>query len=506
MDLADGSLCLPDEVRIQLAGRRQLSSANSRRLELGLDIEVAVGGSVEIPIYSRASDRQKLWIIRGERWVPTYVKGLGRRRYLRITNLSDKPLMLFDDTWLGIWLNGDHVPRQPGFISVGSRRYNERQNLAYEASTDKPEKEEHVDLPTRPMVERPTYDPPTKIMARRTEQPEVAAARVKTPKEEPMQPWPVVEDRLANEMDVPRMMARGPEHSRSGLNVAQATSNEMPAKADGSPKLGIPETRAQEADQVCYHEGGDPLAEDFEDHMAVVPEVIATTEEVTLDDIQVGDPDVNSPEEIERLHHIIWKKAHLLIGKGNALPPAALGAICDIDVGDATPIAQRYLPREAIRSYQRIAISDDQFRATAGTPYFEDSHMLSPKKSRTRLGRNKWESEEDNSAEAEDDSDDDHGYRPSRDETVKDQIYHLSNDRGEQGESQYLELRSHESLDKIAQFDGRRYRSDDSLQWLKRFFYEMKGTRMPQAPSCEPFSLSLGRTAKSWYRQLPRKT
>ncbi|POM69152.1 LOW QUALITY PROTEIN: Hypothetical protein PHPALM_14592 [Phytophthora palmivora] len=119
------------------------------------------------------------------------------------------------------------------------------------------------------------------------------------------------------------------------------------------------------------------------------------------------------------------------------------------------------------------------FRATAGTPYFEDSHMLSPK-------RNKWESEEGNSAESEDDSDDDHGYRPSRDETVKYQIYHLSNDR--------------------AQFDGRRYRSDDSLQWLKRFIYEMKGTRMPQDSWCEPFSLRLGRTAKSWYRQLPRKT
>ncbi|POM80689.1 LOW QUALITY PROTEIN: Hypothetical protein PHPALM_1443, partial [Phytophthora palmivora] len=99
-----------------------------------------------------------------------------------------------------------------------------------------------------------------------------------------------------------------------------------------------------------------------------------------------------------------------------------------------------------------------------------------------------------------------HGYRPSRDDTVKDQIYHLSKDRGDQGGSQYLELRSHVSLDKIDQFDGRRYRSDDSLQWLKRFIYEMKGTRMPQDSWCEPFSLSLGRTAKSWYRQLPRKT
>ncbi|GMF62253.1 unnamed protein product [Phytophthora fragariaefolia] len=33
----------------------------------------------------------------------------------------------------------------------------------------------------------------------------------------------------------------------------------------------------------------------------------------------------------------------------------------------------------------------------------------------------------------------------------------------------------------------------------------MKGTRMPQNSWCEPFSLSLGRAAKSWYRQLPKK-
>ncbi|GMF27709.1 unnamed protein product [Phytophthora fragariaefolia] len=34
----------------------------------------------------------------------------------------------------------------------------------------------------------------------------------------------------------------------------------------------------------------------------------------------------------------------------------------------------------------------------------------------------------------------------------------------------------------------------------------MKGIRMPQNTWCEPLSLSLGRAAKSWYRQLPKKT
>ncbi|KAE8961598.1 hypothetical protein PR002_g29849, partial [Phytophthora rubi] len=92
---------------------------------------------------------------------------------------------------------------------------------------------------------------------------------------------------------------------------------------------------------VCYHEGGEQFAEDVESHMAVLPEVATTTEKVTIEHIQVDNPEDNSPEEIERLRQIIWKRCHLLMGKGNALPPAARGVVCDIDVGGATPVAQR---------------------------------------------------------------------------------------------------------------------------------------------------------------------
>ena len=60
-----------------------------------------------------------------------------------------------------------------------------------------------------------------------------------------------------------------------------------------------------------------------------------------LEDIQITDPGDTPKAEIERLRKIIWKKRHLLMGKGNALPPAARGAICDIEVGNARPIAQR---------------------------------------------------------------------------------------------------------------------------------------------------------------------
>ena len=65
---------------------------------------------------------------------------------------------------------------------------------------------------------------------------------------------------------------------------------------------------------------------------------------MSIDDVQVGDPNEPLTEDQKQLQLLIWEYRHLLIGKGNALPPAARGAVCDIDVGGASPIAQRVRP------------------------------------------------------------------------------------------------------------------------------------------------------------------
>ena len=53
-------------------------------------------------------------------------------------------------------------------------------------------------------------------------------------------------------------------------------------------------------------------------------------------------------------------------------------------------------------------------------------------------------------------------------------------------------IRTHAPLENISKFEGRRYRPDESLEWIKTFTYEMKGMCKPQNDWCEPFSLSLG--------------
>ncbi|EGZ29320.1 hypothetical protein PHYSODRAFT_474393 [Phytophthora sojae] len=145
------------------------------------------------------------------------------------------------------------------------------------------------------------------------------------------------------------------------------------------------------------------------------------------------------------------------------------------------------------------------FRSTEGTPYFEDSHMKTPTRGKQPSGRYAELFDAADAAELSD-SDDGREYLNLAEESVKDVIKHLSFDDAESDRTQYLEVRTHASLDKIPMFEGKRYRRDDSLQWLKRFIYEMKGTRLAQDLWYDPFSLRLERGAKSWYRQLPKKT
>ncbi|KAG6612721.1 uncharacterized protein IUM83_03134 [Phytophthora cinnamomi] len=106
----------------------------------------------------------------------------------------------------------------------------------------------------------------------------------------------------------------------------------------------------------------------------------------------------------------------------------------------------------------------EKFRSTVGTPYLEDSHMLTPKKGKP--GRGCYDHLYDPCDEAElgEDPWDDRG---DPDESVKAQIRRLSHDGEEQADTMCLEVRTHFSLDKIAEFEGKRYRSDASLQWLK---------------------------------------
>ncbi|OWY98375.1 LOW QUALITY PROTEIN: reverse transcriptase [Phytophthora megakarya] len=116
-----------------------------------------------------------------------------------------------------------------------------------------------------------------------------------------------------------------PLNDKCATSMSQKTDMDpLPVVEDqpGTSDLDLTWDSDQDYDEcVYYHEGSDLYAEDVDGQMAVLPEVPVTTEDI--EDIQLCGSDNQTPNKIDRLRQKIWKFRHLLISKGNALPPAA---------------------------------------------------------------------------------------------------------------------------------------------------------------------------------------
>ncbi|OWY91474.1 LOW QUALITY PROTEIN: hypothetical protein PHMEG_00039936 [Phytophthora megakarya] len=148
LDLAHGSISLPDEVQIQLSGRRQLDKA--KIVNVGQYLRIQAEETVELPLPLRSSIHDKLWVTRGDRWVPTISGGPGRTKYISITNIGDEVLILHQDQRSG-----------SGWLEIMCRGY---RNLALEATTDTRPEGMETKIPRVPAVERPEYETPRAIL------------------------------------------------------------------------------------------------------------------------------------------------------------------------------------------------------------------------------------------------------------------------------------------------------------------------------------------------------
>ena len=139
LNLADGTLCLPDEVRIFLVERRPPYRSTIQAINLtDQHVVIPVGRSTKVRI-GVGPPKAKLWVRRGMAWVPTVTCGHGQIKYLQLTNLSDREIILNHGAALALWMTSNMIPRSPGYVSIGSRRYTEWQTLAFEATTERGE-------------------------------------------------------------------------------------------------------------------------------------------------------------------------------------------------------------------------------------------------------------------------------------------------------------------------------------------------------------------------------
>lgn len=521
LDLADGSACLPDEVRLRFDGRRQLFDAKTLFVTPRAVASLKPGETLEIRLTSR--DRGKLWVTSGRGWVATARLGPGGvPRSLVITNIGNAIVAVDSQTIAGMWLSNNNIPRKPGFVSIGSRKYRDWETLAFEVTpdtriADREATEYHRILNAMPSaVDRPSYATPSAILKRSAVSPTAAAAmdaevtpgaapegidlqlrrgkefgeksnddiarewgdphvqivsRTQTDPyldavpeeskdctqstveggdspqraEEVLLTWPktlcgcdesvgvsqVSQDTSHRSQkstvehgtgdnpelsqgshDMSHMLQRstaGPSPTttaamrrskiaitsddkgrpngnprrkrcvlagrlkwhaivvkiqrRGKIEVADPpTLSTDPSESDRPQLLAVTTLDELKLDQsgmsdtIFVKEGSDLHAEELASEFAIIPESDPSDEVITETDLDVGDETINTAEEIARMRKIIWDRKHLCMGKGNALPPPAKGAVCDIDVGSARPIAQRVrkLPPETLEKVFKL--------------------------------------------------------------------------------------------------------------------------------------------------------
>ena len=191
----------------------------------------------------------------------------------------------------------DMVPRSPGYFSAGSRRYNEWQTLAFEATTD--QAEEVAEEYTGPLVGRPSYPIPTKILTR-TKKEENEAETRSTKLRVGSDVNEVVGDAIQEEWDDSDIEVEKCEPSKEAPAITQLVKSESKTDRDRAKEnnlepmrkmIPIQEVVKDPRKASFYHyDSGDLYAKDVDQHMAVLPEVATSTYKVTMDDIQVGDP------------------------------------------------------------------------------------------------------------------------------------------------------------------------------------------------------------------------
>jgi hypothetical protein len=157
------------------------------------------------------------------------------------------------------------------------------------------------------------------------------------------------------------------EREDPNLNVYEDDLSDLPSQAlPCTPVRQLEEEyercmrlNAEELDlepAVYIHEGSDLLSQ-LRDQLAMLPELSELSPKCDIETADVGDPELSTPDEIQKLRSILKYHRSIFLGDGNAAPAPARGVICDLDVGDAKPVAQRprsIAPHVAIKVFELL--------------------------------------------------------------------------------------------------------------------------------------------------------
>ncbi|OWZ15998.1 hypothetical protein PHMEG_00010265 [Phytophthora megakarya] len=173
---------------------------------------------------------------------------------------------------------------------------------------------------------------------------------VRDPKELKTRPEPV--ERTHSESS-PEMKNLNPECIVDGADNAHvsepsvATQSQMncstPVQKLEAEYARVMRVSAEELDlepAVSLREGSDLMAQ-LRDQLMMLPEIEGLTPECNINEANVGVPGVTTPEMEVKMRRILKRHRSIFLGDGNAAQAPERGVVCDVDVGEAKPVALR---------------------------------------------------------------------------------------------------------------------------------------------------------------------
>ena len=111
------------------------------------------------------------------------------------------------------------------------------------------------------------------------------------------------------------------------------------------PSIFLASTLPEGLDQTALPseivvKGVDMSTEEMQQQLAYIPEILKEMEPFDVSKLDVGEPELSDIDK-KKMTTVLAKFSRFFISSGNGLPPPARGAVCDIDVGSAKPIAGR---------------------------------------------------------------------------------------------------------------------------------------------------------------------
>ncbi|KAE9005163.1 hypothetical protein PR002_g16845 [Phytophthora rubi] len=112
-----------------------------------------------------------------------------------------------------------------------------------------------------------------------------------------------------------------------------------------------------DSEPTIYIQEGSELLSLLRDQLVLLPELKDLSPSCDIETADVGESGSTTPDEEHKMRDILKYHRSIFLGDGNAAPAPARGVVCDLDVGDAKPVAQRsrsVAPHLSMKVYELI--------------------------------------------------------------------------------------------------------------------------------------------------------